>query len=183
MTEKKITVQVTCKDEATTEKYKVLAEKMAKDTDFAERIKICKSDRDIYDLYAEKGYTDLNFEDFITQLGTDLEQLRGQMNKFELSEEELDAVVGGFSFFSMFTTAISVIPIAGPVISGVAKAIKAGVEGKGVEAIVLDVAIGLGTAMVDAVVVIGTAGMGTAATTAFKVGMGVFNGATSQLTV
>ena len=32
MTEKKITVQVTCKDEATTEKYKVLADEMLKET-------------------------------------------------------------------------------------------------------------------------------------------------------
>ncbi len=171
MAEKKITVQVTCKDEATAQKYRLLAEKMATDKDFLERLQTCGTERQIYDLYKEKGYTDLSYEDFIMQLGDQLEQIHKQMGTFELSMEELESVVGGFSLFTFITSALSCVPVAGPIISGVAKAIKAGIDGKGIEQIVLDCAIGAGLAMFDAVIMIGTAGMGAGAATAINIGV------------
>ena len=89
----------------------------------------------------------------------------------ELTMEELEGVVGGFSFFNLFTSVISVIPIAGPIISGVAKAVKAGVDGKGFSGVVLELAEGAGLAMVDAVVTIATAGVGTGVATGIRLGM------------
>lgn len=171
MSENKITVQVTCQDDATANRYRVLAERMATDKNFLERLQTCSTERQIYDLYNEKGYTDLGFEDFLNQLGDQLEQIQNQMGSFQLSMEELDNVVGGFSLFSFITAALSCIPVAGPIISGVAKAVKDGIDGKGIEEIVLDCAIGTGLAMFDAVILIGTAGIGTGAATAINIGV------------
>ncbi len=172
--EQKLSIDVTCETQEIAAKYEELSRKMLNDKEFQEALKLCKSDREIYDLYTKHGYTDLSFEDFSKEFSSIMEQMLGSndASTMELTTEELENVVGGFNFFRFITSTVSVIPIAGPLISGVAKAVKAGIDGKGLEGITLEVAKGLGTAMVDAVVTIGTAGAGTAVTMGAKVAMG-----------
>ncbi|MBR4386261.1 MAG: hypothetical protein IKP51_07045 [Treponema sp.] len=172
--ENTFTVQVTCKDEELAARYEALAKKMASDADFNAQLPKCKSEEELYNLYLSHGYTDLSFEDFVEQLGYTVEQINSAAGceSMELTECELENVVGGFSFFKFATSVVSVIPIAGPIISGVAKAVKAGIDGEGASGIVLELAKGAGLAMVDAVVTIATAGVGSGVSMGIKVGMG-----------
>ncbi len=171
--ENKLHFDVTCQSQEIAAKYEELARKMLNDKEFHEALKNCKSEREIYDLYVKHGYTDLPYEEFAKQLGDTLHQIQSTnlVGNAELTMEELEGVVGGFSFFNFFTSVISVIPIAGPIISGVAKAVKAGVDGKGFSGVVLELAEGAGLAMVDAVVTIATAGAGTTVATGIRLGM------------
>ena len=154
MSKPELLVEVNCTDEALAERYNKLANQMANDKDFTERLKDCKSEQALYDLYVEKGYTDLPYDDFLKQLGQDLEKLHGQMEEFDLTEDELEGIAGGFNAFRFATTVVSCIPIAGPIIAGVAKSVKAGLEGKGSEAVTLEAAKATGLALVDAIVTI-----------------------------
>lgn len=169
----KLHFDVTCQSQEIAAKYEELARKMINDKEFHEALKNCNSEKEIYDLYVKHGYTDLPYEDFVKQLGDTMLQLKNTnlVGNTELTIEELEGVVGGFNFVNFFASAASVIPIAGPIIGGVAKAIKAGVDGQGACGVVLQLAEGLGLAMVDSVVTISTAGLGTAATTFIKLGM------------
>jgi len=179
-----MTISVTCKDEETKAKYEVLAAKMKEDTEFQAGLNLCKNDKDVYDLYVKHGYTDLCFEDFCVEFKETIDGIVNVQSEgtFELTEAELDNVVGGFSWFKFLTSVVSVIPIAGPLIAGVAKAVKAGIEGKGMAEVVKQVAVGVGLALVDTAVMIGTGGVGSGAAMAIKVGMaGVKAGLNSAL--
>ena len=169
----KITVDVTCQDQATAENYKALAQKMVNDKEFTEKLKTCHSMTEVYELYKESGYTDLPYEEFKEAFEKSVAECHEAIKNGEmaLTEEELESIVGGFSFFKFCTSVVNVIPIAGPIIAGAAKAIKAVCDGKGASGAVLEMAKGLGTAMVDAVVTIGTAGVGTGIATGIKIGM------------
>lgn len=172
MADREYTLQVTARDEETARRYAELARKMAGDEQFNSAVKFCRSERDLYDTYVKFGYTDLPFEEFSEQLGGTLRQIKGTIESGgELSDEELENVVGGFGWFSFITSVVSSIPVAGPVISGVAKAVKAGIEGKGVESIVLECAKGVGLAMVDGVAMIATGGMSVGVKMAVGVGL------------
>ena len=154
MSKPEFTVEVNCTDEALAERYNELAGKMADDKDFTDRLKECKSEEAVYELYKEKGYTDLPYEEFLKQLSTDLQKLHSQMDEFDLTEEELEGVSGGFNAFRFATTVVSCIPIAGPIIAGVAKSVKAGIDGKGTEGVTLEMAKATGLSLVDAIVMI-----------------------------
>lgn len=168
-----MTISVTCKDEATKARYMTLAAKMEADSEFKAALNQCKTEQSIFDLYKKHGYTDLSFETFKVEFR---DMINGIVNAqpagtFELSEDDLENVVGGFDLFRFFTAAISAVPIAGPIIAGVAKAIKAGVTGQGAAEVVKQLGVGLGLAMVDAVVTIATMGAGNVVTTALKAGL------------
>lgn len=172
--ENKLHFNVTCQTQEIAARYEELARKMLNDEAFHDALKLCKSGKDIYATYKDFGYTDLEFEDFVIQLSDVMMQIKETdviEGTSELTMEELEEVVGGFSFFNFFTSVISIIPIAGPIISGVARAIKAGIDGQGFSGVVLELAKGAGMAMVDAIVTISTAGVGTGAATAIKLGM------------
>ena len=168
-----MTISVTCKDEATKARYTALAAKMDADSEFKAALNQCKTEQEIYNAYNDRGYTDLDFGTFKTEFKKMIDDIVNvqQPGTFELTENELENVVGGFSFFKAITSFVSVIPVAGPLIAGVAKAVKAGIEGKGIEEVVKQAAVGVGLALVDAVVTISTAGVGTAAVTGIKLGM------------
>lgn len=176
-------VQVTAKDESTAKRYAELAQKMAGDEKFLNAVRFCQSERDLYDVYVKYGYTDLPFGEFSEQLGGALRQIQGVAGDgAELSEEELENVVGGFDFFKFCTTVVSVVPVVGPVVSGVAKAVKAGIEGKGVEAIVLECAKGAGLAMVDGVALLATGGMSAGVQMGVKIGLGAVKAGLNEAT-
>ncbi len=173
MENKKISVQVTCNDQATAENYKVLAEKMTNDSGFTKKLEKCRSMSEVYNLYKESGYTDLSYEEFSKAFEKTVKQCKEVLatGNMELSENELEEVVGGFDFFKLGTSLVNTFPIIGPIVSGTVKAIKAVCDGKGASGAVLEMAKGLGTAMADAVVTIGTAGVGTVVSSAVKVGL------------
>ena len=180
MENKKLEITVTCKDESTVKKYSELAQKMANDTALVENAKKCANMKELYELYKKNGYTDLSFEDFAETFKRDFSNL-GFMNPNEmreLSDDDLENIAGG-GWFSVICATVSFIPIAGPLISGVAKAVKAGIEGKGIGEIVKHTALGVTGALFDTVVTIGTAGVGTGATIAIKAGIGALKSGTS----
>lgn len=168
-----MTIAITCKDEATKERYTTLAAKMEDDSEFKAGLNLCKTEKEIFDLYAKHGYTDLDFETFKVEFKSLIDSIIKVQpaGTFELTEDELENVVGGFDFFRFFTSVISAVPIAGPLIAGVAKAVKAGIEGKGAAEVVKQMAVGVGLALVDTVVTIATAGAGAALTTGVKTGI------------
>jgi len=172
---KNFTVQVKCQDEGTRAKYTALAAQMVNDEDFKSRLNFCKNEEGVYDLYKEKGYTDLSFTDFAEQFRDTLNQLFNVENSgsFELSEDELEDVVGGFDFFKFATAFVSAVPVVGPIIAGTAKAIKAGLEGKGIEEIVKQAAVGVGLAMIDGVVCLATMGTAPLITGTAKIALNV----------
>lgn len=51
MSKPELLVEVNCTDEALAERYNKLANQMANDKDFTERLKDCKSEQALYDLY------------------------------------------------------------------------------------------------------------------------------------
>ena len=174
-----MTISVTCKDEAAKERYTALATKMKDDSEFKAALNQCKTDQEIYDAYKDRGYTDMDFETFKVEFKKMIDDIVSVQKEgsFELSENELENVVGGFSFFRAFTGVVSALPIAGPLISGVAKAVKAGIEGKGIEEIVKQAAVGVGLALVDSVVTISTMGTGAVVAGAVRTGMALGMGA------
>jgi len=93
---------------------------------------------------------------------TKYEELSAKCGSTELSDEALETVVGGkdSSFFNVFTSAVSVIPVGGPIVSAIAKAIKAGTGDGDVNDVFLNLAVGAGLAMFDSVSVIATMGAG-----------------------
>ena len=171
--ENKLHFDIICENQEIAAKYEELARKMLEDKEFHEALKDCKSEREIYDLYVKHGYTDLPYEDFIKQLSDTMLQIKNTnlVGSQELTMEELEGVVGGFSFFNLITNVVSVIPIASPILSGVAKAVKAGIDGEGFSGVVLEIAKVAGMAMADAVVTIATAGAGTALVAGMNLGM------------
>ena len=99
--EQKLSIDVTCETQEIAAKYEELSRKMLNDKEFQEALKLCKSDREIYDLYTKHGYTDLSFEDFSKEFSSIMEQMLGSndASTMELTTEELENVVGGFNFF------------------------------------------------------------------------------------
>ena len=184
MDNKKMTISVTCETDEIAKKYEVLARKMANDEEFNNSLKNCKSEREVYNLYVQHGYTDLSFEEFSAQLGDTLSQINQTIgNKTtELSSEELESVVGGYNFFRVFTSILSAVPIAGPILSGVAKAIKAGVDGKGAEGVILNIGVGIAGSLFDTAIAIATGGAGEVAKAAFKVGAAGFKASVNEST-
>lgn len=170
---KEMTISVTCKDDATKERYMALAAKMEADTEFKSGLNMCKSDKDVYDLYSKHGYTDMDFETFKVEFKNIIDGVVNihQEGNVKLSEDDLDNVVGGFDAFKFFTGTFNVLPILGPLISGTAKAIKAGIDGQGAAGVIKNLGVGLGVAMVDAVTVIGTAGLGAGVSMGVKAGI------------
>lgn len=73
-----------------------LSEKMAKDEAFKKALFECHTEKEVFDLYKKNGYTDLEFPDFVIKFKDQVVTALQQSG--ELSEEELQMVVGG-SFF------------------------------------------------------------------------------------
>ena len=171
---KALTVKVTCESNEVQARYEVLAKKMIDDSEFKAKLNQCKTEESIYGLYKDFGYTDLSFEDFKVQFKDQIASIVTVLPKetFELTEDELDNVVGGNFFFDAFIGIVNLIPVAGPIIAGVAKAVKAGIEGQGIDKIVANVGVGLLIGAFDAIVTISTLGTGNALTTGAKIALG-----------
>ncbi len=122
----------------TEQEYGALSEKMKNDTEFLDKVKACKTEYEIYDTYKEAGYTDVSFEEFSSAF-KDIAKIMAVANEVktekegketkELSEEQLDAVVGGFDLFKFFVGITDFIPVIGPLVSDSIKAVKAFANG------------------------------------------------------
>ena len=73
-----------------------LSEKMAKDEAFKKALFECDTEKEIFDLYKKNGYTDLEFPEFVIKFKDQMVTALQQSG--ELSEEELQMVVGGGFF-------------------------------------------------------------------------------------
>lgn len=141
----------------TREEYTALYKKMLTDDEFLTKVDTLKTKDEIYDAYKTYGYTDMNYDDFMKEFSDKLNGIikaykEKTQNSRQLSDEELDEIVGGFEWFNFIASIVSLIPAVGPLISGVAKAIYDGVNGKGFEKIFMDVAIGYGGGLMDGIV-------------------------------
>lgn len=125
----------------TEQEYDALSEKMKNDTEFLAKVKTCKTEHQIYDTYKEAGYTDVGFEEFSTAF-KDLSKILSVINEVkeekegtsqntatELSDEQLDSVIGGFDLFKFFVGITDFIPFVGPLVSDSIKAVKAFASG------------------------------------------------------
>jgi len=127
-----ISINITCQDEQVKEKFTAISAKMNDDSTFINELKFCEDDRSIYELYKKYGYTDLPFDDFIVQFKDTVDAVNDSQSEeaFELSEEELENVVGGISFYKYFMAAISALPVTGPFMAGISKAYSLGRQGE-----------------------------------------------------
>jgi hypothetical protein len=112
---KEMKMSVYFEDEKSALEFKGLSEKMSKDKDFQEKLKNCNSEKTAYDLYKDKGYTDLSFEDFCKKFD---ELVDGQGESKQLNMEELGAVVGGSGAKRKFGTFLKYLGVAVPVVGG-----------------------------------------------------------------
>lgn len=88
-----------------------VSEKLKNDKKFLEEVKKCKTEKELYDKYIEYKYTNLSPEDFKKAFKTKLDAIAKE-GTIELSEEQLDAVVGG-SVSEWFSRVTNLIPIVG----------------------------------------------------------------------
>lgn len=110
----------------TVEEYKELYRKMLNDKAFAEASKKATNGRELYDIYKQFGYTDAEYDEFVTAFK---EQVQSTANicaqkakeDGQLSDEELDSVVGGAGVLDTIRDIFSLVPIFGPVVAGLWK--------------------------------------------------------------
>lgn len=93
-----------------------LHRKMLFDTEFLSRTKFCGSLFELYKLYLEYGYTDLNFEIFKKVFDTFYAKVEKNEHYGELAMDELSEVVGGGIWSKRLRRALSFVPVAGPFI-------------------------------------------------------------------
>lgn len=119
MENKKNTMYVACETEEIAKRYQELATKMITDTVFLEKCKTCKTSEEMYQVYKDFGYTDLEYEEFEKVAGDTFQTLI-EYNKEgrELTTEELESVVGGIRLINLIANAIEFVPVAGPFIAG-----------------------------------------------------------------
>lgn len=123
MENKEINVlNVSCETEEIANRYKDLAIKMSTDETFMKNCMACNSVQELYQVYKDSGYTDMEFEDFEKNATKDFQifEKYTEENK-ELSSEELESVVGGINFKEKIKSAINFIPVLGPYLTGTAK--------------------------------------------------------------
>ena len=96
--------------------YEELYNKMLNDKAFLSKTKQCKSFEELYNVYCEFGYTDLNYDDFKETFEARVKNIEENLDSDQLSAEELDMVVGG-SIFSWVKKAINFVPFVGPLIT------------------------------------------------------------------
>ena len=125
----------------TEQEYDALSEKMKNDKEFLEKVKACKSEHQIYETYKEAGYTDVGFEEFseafkgVSRILDTINDLKAEKEgktataTAQLTDEQLDSVVGGFDLFKFFVGITDFIPIIGPMVSDTIKAVKAFTDG------------------------------------------------------
>lgn len=163
----------------TQEEYKALYKKMLNDEEFFKRIEPLTDKKDIYLAYKEFGYTDMEYDDFIVEFdsrtGRIIEECNKRLSeKKELSDEELDHIVGGVDLFQLITGIVAFVPGVGPVLSGLARGIKEGINGNDKKA-GIDILTGFACGLIDGVVPV--FGAGAAFKEVGKIALGVGLGA------
>ncbi len=138
----------------TEEEYKELYKKMLTDKAFMKELEDLKEKSQIYEVYKKYGYTDMNYDDFMEEFEArasiifdTYKQKMGE--KKELSEEDLDQIVGGLDIFNLVCNLVSVIPGIGPVAGGIAKGIRDGITGKGDHRVAADILTGFALGLAD----------------------------------
>ena len=96
--------------------YEELYEKMLNDEEFLSKTKKCESFEELYKLYCDYGYTDLEYESFKSAFEARVNQLEANGSKYQLSVDELDTVVGG-SLWGWVKKAINFVPFVGPLVT------------------------------------------------------------------
>lgn len=136
--ENTMVIEVTCENESVKANYSSLAAKMADDSEFQTRLNQCEDDKALYELYKSSGYTDLSFDEFIVLFKDSIKSIVEIQPKetFELTEKELECIVGGINFYRYFTALISAIPVSGPFLAGVTKAYNAGKAGQDISGMI-----------------------------------------------
>jgi len=144
MNEETMIIEVTCENAAVKDKYTQLATKMVDDSDFQSKLNLCSDDESLYQLYKVFGYTDLSFDEFIVLFKDSIKSIICVQPKetFELTQQELESIVGGISFYKYFTALISAIPVSGPFLAGVAKAYTAGKAGNDISGMIRQMMFG-----------------------------------------
>jgi len=137
-------IDIKCSNDSVKEKYTALAAKMIEDSEFQTKLNKCEDDNSLYELYKASGYTDLPFEDFIVLFKDSVKSIIEIQPKetFELTEQELECIVGGISYYKYFTALISAIPVSGPFLAGVVKAYNAGKAGQDISGFIRQMIFG-----------------------------------------
>lgn len=153
MENKKNTMYVACETEEIAKRYQELATKMVTDTVFLEKCKTCKTSEEMYQVYKDFGYTDLDYEEFEKVAGDTFQTLIEYSKEGrELTTEELESVVGGIRLINVIANAIEFIPVAGPFIAGCVRCYDDISKGRGIDGInngILELARGVGGSIVD----------------------------------
>lgn len=125
MEKKENVLSVICETEEIAKHYNELAIKMSADKVFIENCNSCSSLQELYRVYKDFGYTDMEFEDFEKVAGEDFQHFaEANAEGKELTTEELESVVGGINLMKYVKSAINCIPVLGPYITGSAKEVE-----------------------------------------------------------
>lgn len=111
------------------DKNQELAEKIRNDKEFLAEVRTCKNEKELYDTYVKYGYADIPFDDFKKTFEARVQNL-AKSGVTELTEDELDAVVGG-SFWGVFSSVINVVPFVGGFASAITDLCTGNLHGAG----------------------------------------------------
>lgn len=136
------------------EDYRELYRKMLNDKAFIKELEGLNEKPQIYEVYKKYGYTNMNYDEFMEEFDARasiiFDTYRQKVGeKKELSDEELDQVVGGLDIFNLICNFVAIVPGIGPVVSGIAKGIKDGVTGKSDHRIAADILTGFALGLAD----------------------------------
>lgn len=154
------------------DKNQEIAEKIKNDKEFLSEVKTCKNAKELYDTYVKYGYANIPFDDF-KQAFEDRVNNLSKSGAIKLTDEELDAIVGG-SFWNFFAAAINIVPFVGGFASAITDLCTGNLHGAG------NIAARFAGATVkclfDSVTAIATGGIVTIAKTVLSAGVGAAAG-------
>ena len=154
--------------------YEELYEKMLNDEEFLSKTKKCESFEELYKLYCDYGYTDLEYESFKSAFEARVNQLEANGSKYQLSVDELDTVVGG-SLWGWVKKAINFVPFVGPLVTTTIEVCTGELKGVGNIAARYGIAVASGLFATTAAIATGGASIG--AKVLIKGGISVLKGA------
>ena len=154
--------------------YEELYKKMLNDEEFLSKTKLCESFEELYKLYCDYGYTDLEYDSFKASFEACVNEIEENREQYQLSADELDVVVGE-SVWGWFKKAINLVPFVGPLVTTTIDVCTG--ELKGVGNIAARYGIAVASGLFDTTAAIATGGASIGAKILIKGGLTVLKGA------